>query len=138
MITIPFYQNFINLTPREMQIMNILWETDEPLLASQVAVISGLSINTVNAVVKKMLKNDLLEVADIIYSGTVLSRRYQPTVSRQEYATNVFVGQLGNGSKLPTPQIVARLLDREDNEEETLSELQEMINERKKKLQEDK
>ena len=47
-----------------------------------------LTINTVQAVLRKLLKYQLVEVADIVYSGTVLSRSYRPTITSEEFAVH--------------------------------------------------
>lgn len=134
----PFYKNSLHLTPREMEIMNIFWGSTEPLLASGVANFSGLSINTVNAVIKKLLAYEIIEVADIVHSGTVLSRRYHPTLSHQDYTTNTFIEQLrAIDKKMPIPRVVAALLEQEENEEQAITALEKMIAERKRQLRQE-
>ena len=65
-------KKFPKLTSREIDILNILWENEKPLIASEIAdARSDLTINTVQAVLRKLLKYQLVEVADIVYSGTV-------------------------------------------------------------------
>ena len=82
-------KQFLKLTGREMDIMNILWNSQKPLIASEIAEYrSDLTINTVQAVIRKLLKYQLIEVADIVYSGTVLSRSYKPSISSEEYAVH--------------------------------------------------
>ena len=77
-------KQFLKLTGREMDIMNILWNSQKPLIASEIAEYrSDLTINTVQAVIRKLLKYQLIEVADIVYSGTVLSRSYKPSISSE-------------------------------------------------------
>lgn len=134
----PQIRNAIQLSPREMEVMDTLWGSETPLMASEIAVISGRSINTVNAVVKKLLVNKMVEVADIVYSGTVLSRRYRSCVDRQDYTVKLFVEQLKVVSKkTPISKIVARLLEGED-EEQNITELEEMIAQRRKEIQKEK
>lgn len=97
-------KKFPKLTSREVDIMNILWTSGKPLIASEIADCRpDLTINTVQAVLRKLLKYQLVEVADIVYSGTVLSRSYRPTIT---------------------------------SEEETIDELQKMLDEYKKDLEE--
>ena len=62
-----------NLTRRDMDIMNILWQSEEPMTASQIAGVNpDLTINTVQAVIRKLLKEKLIKIDNIVYSGTVL------------------------------------------------------------------
>ena len=78
---------FSKLTSREVDIMNILWASEKPLIASEIADSRpDLTVNTVQAVLRKLLKYQLIEVADIVYSGTVLSRSYRPTITSEEFA----------------------------------------------------
>lgn len=134
----PQIRNAIQLSPREMEVMDTLWGSETPLMASEIATISGRSINTVNAVVKKLLANKMVEVADIVYSGTVLSRRYRSCVDRQDYTVKLFVEQLKVVSeRTPISKIVARLMEGED-EELNIVELEKMIAQRKKEIQGEK
>ena len=88
-------KNAFNLTNREMDILNILWNSEEPLVASEIAKRDDtLTVNTVQATLRKLLKQELVEVADIVYSGTVLSRRYRPTVDSKDFAVQEFSAQL--------------------------------------------
>lgn len=75
------------LTNRDLDVLDVLWSSEKPLTASEiVAVNPALNKNTVQPVLRKLLKNELVKVADIVYSGTVLSRSYVPSVSRQEFS----------------------------------------------------
>ena len=72
-------KNNFKLTEREMDILNILWSSDKPLIASDIAKTgNSLSINTVQAVLRNLLSKKLVEVVDVVYSGTVLSPLFLP------------------------------------------------------------
>ena len=59
------------------------------MIASEIADCRpDLTINTVQAVLRKLLKYQLVEVADIVYSGTVLSRSYRPAITSEEFAVH--------------------------------------------------
>lgn len=123
------------LSSREQEILAVLWAATEPLNASGIVKITPLSINTVQAVLKKLLDRGLIEVADITYSGTVLSRRYRTTVSQNAYTIKRFLTHFRktNGD-FSTPMIITALLKEEENEEDLLEELETMLEERKKNL----
>lgn len=128
------------LTSREVDIMNILWESPKPLIASEIAdAKSDLTINTVQAVLRKLLKYQLIEVADIVYSGTVLSRSYRPTITSEEFTIHrVTSDYLSFQKNLSKPLLISALLDTEedaDQARETIIELQKMLDEYKKKLE---
>lgn len=79
------YDNY-KLTGREEDIMNIFWHSEKGLIASAVVEKKeGLTINTVQATLKKLFKRNLLKIDEIVYSGTVLSRSYVPVISKQEF-----------------------------------------------------
>ncbi|WP_312907153.1 BlaI/MecI/CopY family transcriptional regulator [Tissierella praeacuta] len=128
--------NHFKLTNRELDILNILWTAEKPLLASDIPRIdNSISINTAQAVLRKLLKKNLIEVADIVYSGTVLSRSYQPTISSNDFSLQQFVKQFQNLNKsISIPSIVATLLEHEKNEKIVIEELEKILKERKKLL----
>lgn len=130
-------KKFPKLTSREVDIMNILWTSGKPLIASEIADCRpDLTINTVQAVLRKLL----VEVADIVYSGTVLSRSYRPTITSEEFAVHeVTSDYLAFEKTLSKPLLVSALLDTEEDPvkaRETIDELQKMLDEYKKNLEE--
>lgn len=128
--------NYKPLTKRETDIINVLWESDEPLLASKMAAISELSINTVSAVLKKLMSYELIEVSDIVHSGTVLSRRYRAVIDRDEYLTRSAVQQLKSLKKpLSASHLIATLLEHESKAttDTVISDLETFLQERQKK-----
>lgn len=73
------------ISEREKDVMSVLWHTGEALTASAIAEKGGgLSINTVQSVMRSLMKKEYIEVADIVYSGTVLTRRYKPIISAEQ------------------------------------------------------
>lgn len=75
------------LTNRDLDVLEVLWDNEKPLTASEiVAANPALNKNTVQPVLRKLLKNELVKVADIVYSGTVLSRSYVPAMTKQEFS----------------------------------------------------
>ena len=133
----PQIRNPIQLSRREMEVMTLLWKSDTPYLTSEIARISSTSINTVNVVLKNLLNAGMIEIADIVHSGTVLSRRYRPNVDPEVYTTELFIKQFKDISpKLPTTQIVSRLLE-EDVDRKTIDELEELVHQHREKLEAD-
>ena len=130
---------FSKLTSREVDMMNILWASEKPLIASEIADSRpDLTVNTVQAVLRKLLKYQLIEVADIVYSGTVLSRSYRPTITSEEFALHeVTSDYLAFQKTLSKPLLASALLDTEKDPvkaRETIDELQKMLDEYKKNL----
>ena len=124
------------LTEREMDVMRILWESKKPLVASDITKINeSLSNNTVQSVIRKLLEKGYIKVADIVYSGTVLTRSYTPVISKKELMIQQFVSQLRKEEvDAPIPSLVATLLKHEKNEKEVIEQLEELLEERKRSL----
>lgn len=121
------------LSPRQLQVMEILWEAKEGMTASAIVKSSpDLQINTVQASLRSLVAKKYVQVGDIVYSGTVLSRSYIPLVSREEYL-EMSCRQL---SKLSGPSLVFANFIQAEKNEALLDELEEMIQQRKKELKE--
>lgn len=129
-------ENKIKLSGRELDVMNVLWSVERPLVASEICKANpSLSINTVQAVLKGLLKRNLIRIAGIVYSGTVLTRSYETVLSASDYSISQFKDSLAVINKdVSTVGLIAALLEREDNEEEVINELEELLKERKLQL----
>lgn len=131
----PSRKTELSLTKKEIDVMTILWESDTPLVASEITKKDeSLNINTVQAVIRKLLNKKYIEVANIVYSGTVLTRSYRPTLSKNELTVQRFIGQLQENNKVSIPNLVTTLLKHEKNEQEVIKELETLLEERKKLL----
>lgn len=116
------------LTKRDVEILSILWNSNRSMTASEISEASpGLSVNTVQAVLRKLLKNKLIEIENIVYSGTVLARSYIPLITAQDYALaklamdyQKFEKQISKGAVLVT------LLDLENDPQKNSEEAQEL------------
>jgi len=128
----------LNLTKRDMDVLNILWESDEPKTATMISKSGdGLTMNTTQAVLRKLLKNNLIEIADIVYSGTVLTRSYKSVICQEEFLLQKLVHQYKYMSKkVSKAAILAILLDSEEDPErldKDLKEIKEFIKNYRKK-----
>lgn len=121
------------LSKRQLDVMKVLWDHSSPMVASDIVTCSPtLNINTVQACLKVLLKADLIEIADIVYSGTVLSRSYRPLISRDEYFDAEYKDIIGNSS---TSSLVAAFIKQEQDASE-LERIEQMIQKRKKEIEE--
>ena len=116
--------NKYNLTKREKEIMEVLWTSPKSLVASEIAQKGGgMSLNTVQAILRKLLKNGLIKVNEIVYSGTVLSRSYIPTISPETFEIQRL---LSEQKDITTSRFVATLLEQEQEPEKLLNEINEL------------
>ena len=89
-----------------------------------------LNINTVQACLRSLISKKYIKVADIVYSGTVLTRSYIPIVSKEEYLSTACTDILGDARSL---SLIATLIDTETDISE-LEELEKKIKQKKKEL----
>lgn len=132
-----FENSSLNLTKRAMDIMNILWDAGKPLAASDfLEYDSTLTLHTVHAYLKNLLKNNLIEVDKIIMSGKNLTRCYKPSMSRNEFQTRKFFNML-DYKQISASNLVASFFDYGNDdvrELQELNELEQLIKERKQNL----
>lgn len=129
-------QEKIKLSGRELDVMNVLWGAEKPLVASEIGKInSSLNINTIQSVLKKLLKQNFIRIADIVYSGTVLTRSYETVLSASDYSISQFKDSFSAINKdVSTIGLIAALLEQEDDEDNVIKELEELLKERKRHL----
>ncbi|MCI6034590.1 MAG: BlaI/MecI/CopY family transcriptional regulator [Firmicutes bacterium] len=119
----PKKQPFQKITNRELEIMQLLWHADHPLIASEIAAMKpDLTVNTVQSVLRNLLKHKYIEVAKIVYSGTVLTRSYRPLITEQEFGVNQVIRDFHSFQGLSVSHLVAGLL----NEPVSASEIDEL------------
>lgn len=123
------------LTKNQLDIMKVLWKSEKALSASDITKVNpSLNLNTVRSALQVMLKNGVIAVDDIVYSGTVLSRSYKPVLSAEKYIADNFSGVTKNTS---APVIVANLIEEEDNLQ-ILDEIEAILQKRRKEIREGK
>lgn len=122
------------ISAREKDVMSVLWHTGEALTASAIAVKGGgLSINTVQAVLRSLLKKNYIEVSDIVYSGTVLTRSYIPIISAEQYAADQLQAIRINTLNFSTMNFINHLT--KNDETDILSELEDTIRHKKEEIE---
>lgn len=128
-----------NLTKRDLDVMNILWDSDSPKTAALIVKAKPeLTMNTVQAVLRKLLKNNLIEVAEIVYSGTVLTRSYSPLISQEDFLIRKMTSEYKSlSNKISKVSILSALLDTEEDKEkikEDIVQLNELLKTYSEKL----
>ncbi|MFP3153729.1 BlaI/MecI/CopY family transcriptional regulator [Lachnospiraceae bacterium ZAX-1] len=122
------------LSKRELDVMNVLWAAGEPTIASDIPKLNPkLSINTVQVVLKNLMKSNFVKVDNIVYHKNVLARSFAPIISAEEYALKHIQAEASFFDKyLSKSNLIARLIDDEDAL--FFEELEAIIQKRKKKL----
>ncbi len=82
----------MKLNPRELEVLKILHETNRAMTSTEI-VNSGeeLTQSTVQAVLRKLLAAELVEVQGVTHSGNVLSRTFGATEKSKDVLTEKFL-----------------------------------------------
>lgn len=121
------------ISQKEKEVILILWREKKGLTASGICEKSdGLKLNTIQVALRSLLKKGYIKIADIVYSGTVLTRCYQYTISAEEYAADQIRSMQRDVLDFSVLCFVDHL--RKDNADESLDQLASII--RKQKEQE--
>lgn len=82
----------MKLNPRELEVLKILFENDRALTSTEI-VKGGVELtqSTVQAVLRKLLAVELVEVQGVTHSGNVLSRTFGPTKRSREVLAQKFL-----------------------------------------------
>ena len=119
------------LKKRQLEVMDVLWESGEPMIASEIVKArEDLNVNTVQAALRSLVKKNYIEVADIVYSGTVLSRRYRTLISKEDYTNSI---ETDLNKILHNPSLFAHYIDQIE-EADLISRLEKIVRERKEQL----
>ena len=120
------------LTQSQLSILKTLWAENKSMIASDfVQLDPSLNLNSLQSSLRSLLKKNYIEVSDIVYSGKVLTRSYVPTISADEYAAENINGIVND---LLSSNILLHYVETE-NDIETIKQLQQKLEERKKFLE---
>ncbi len=119
----------MKLNPRELEVLKILHENERALTSTEI-VNSGeeLTQSTVQAVLRKMLAAELVEVQGVTHSGNVLSRTFGATPRSKEVLTEKFLGDIRSfHSIIDKMDILAGMMELEEDGPKKEAELDKMI-----------
>ena len=107
-----------NITNRELDVLEILLAAGDPMKVSDIINADhSLSLNTVQPVLRGLLRKGLIEVAGFARSGKVMSRCYRPTeASKVKIATDIANKVKILSRNLPSPLLFSALLGGEDSD----------------------
>lgn len=82
----------MRLNPRELEVLKILHENSRALTSTEIVNCGAeLTQSTVQAVLRKLLAAELVEVQGVTHSGNVLSRTFGPTEKSREVLIQKFL-----------------------------------------------
>ena len=120
-------------TGRDLDILQILWNTSDSMTALEIVKqYPELTMNTVQAVLRKLLKEGLIKINRIVYSGTVLSRSFASIISPEEF---VILQMKENVKEIDTVNKISFVTALfEDETKKEIEELETMLSEKKDML----
>lgn len=116
------------LNPRELDVLNILWKFGEPMTSTDIVnEMRGLTQSTVIAVLRKLLKEGLVEVDGVTHSGKVLSRTYRPTEASRDIIMDNFATDYASFKDvIAQSDICAAILHVEEKPEKLKAEIKKL------------
>ena len=79
------------ISNKERDILSLMWKANEALTAKQICDLNEeLVMSTVQTSLRSLLKQELIKVDEVVFSGKALSRSYIPTVSQEEFIVDQF------------------------------------------------
>lgn len=128
----------ITLTTNELQIMEVLWSADKPLLRSEIIELSPnrtWSKSSIHILLNKMLEKGAIKVEGFARTNKNYGRTYAPVITRDEYVLSAFkqINKISyNESKTRSVTAVfSALIQDSDVDDELLNQLEQMIEERR-------
>ena len=126
----------MTLTKSELEIMGVIWAAGRPLSRSEII---ALSVNpswkqsSIHILLNGLLKKGAIVESGYVKRGKSLSRLFAAKISGEDYyASTVFA--TGNQNELP--MLFSALIRSEELTPELIAELEAMLAQRKKELQE--
>ena len=89
-----------HLTSSEEDLMEMFWESEEPLTSVEIMNISAdrsWNGNYVHIMLRSLLKKGMIKVCGTVQCGTQYARQFIPAVTREQYAAKLVVSK-GIGS----------------------------------------
>lgn len=124
-----------HLTKKECEIMKILWDSDRPLLISEImAKADKIATNSLHPMIKQLIKSGYIRVAGYVRVSKTRSRLYAPAINIDEYAAMQMkeIGKVSN-RKLNWNNILSYFVKHNKKDDNVIAELKEFIETYEKK-----
>ena len=120
----------MELTKNEFQFMTVIWDANAPLTASEVlkrSVDKTWKDASLHTIPNQLLEKGAIKEHGFVKDGKAISRTFVPAISCNQYYDKLFAGHVAKD----IPDIFSSLMNRADVDDEVLSILERMIQERK-------
>ena len=122
------------LTNSEEQMMQLLWQQEKPLTATEIIGLSDGKTwkdSYVHLLINSLIKKGLIEVKGFVKTTKNYARTFSPSMSREEYAIKS-IKSANNYSEEKIPALFSFLIS--DVSEDTLRIVKEMLDEKLEKF----
>ena len=123
------------LTKSELEIMELLWEQDEPLTSSQII---EMSVNRswkksyVHLLINSLIEKEMIEVSGFVKTTKNYARTFSAKLKKEEYTIAQFTSLHGFKDE-DIPKIVTALISHTDSLDVVL-EIEKIVQDRKAEL----
>lgn len=116
------------LNAKEYDILCTIFHAEEPINVPQITKLHPeLTANIVQPAIRKLLKLNLIEVADITLERNNFSRRFRPTASATDIIQKMFADEYIVFSRLVSKQtLLSAIMQIEENPEKAKKEISEI------------
>lgn len=117
------------LHAREILVLNTLFSSDSPMTSLDIIMTNkGLSQSTVQAVLRKLQKQELVEVTGVVHSGNVLARTYKGTQKAREEVLQYILEEYEKmRGILSVSDAIKALVNAESDKSKRIALLQQML-----------
>lgn len=117
----------MELTKCEMEIMDVLWGTDQPLSRSDILRLSTVKSwkdSSIHIMLNGLLAKKAIYEAGVVKCKKTIGRTFRPTLTREQYfATNVF----SYNHKPDMVKLIAALRDRPEMTPDVLAQVRQLL-----------
>ena len=132
-------QKPVKITDSEKQVLDLLWDQETPLTSTEIVHLSKdrtWKSSYIHIMITSLLKKEMIHVAGFKKTTKNYARTFEPTMTREQW-TLLQVTQQQKDSSRTLSQVFTALLEEETNPN-LLDELSEMLDARRKELDDQK
>lgn len=121
------------LSEKEEKVMRILWDSDKPLSAKEIAgeINCEWADKSIQGIIRKLEEKKAIEVSDIVKVYKSNARLFRPTISSDEYAVMQFDKYYNHDKKIPF--ILSSLVENKNDDTKLPDALMDLIKKFKEK-----
>lgn len=115
-----------NFNEKEEQVMKILWESDAPMSASEIAsrIDSEWASKSIQNIIRKLEGKKAIEIAEIAKIGKTYGRLFKPSITVDEYVISQ-LNKLYADKEIPV--VVSKLIESKSKNSELSKDLKSLM-----------